>query len=79
MTQNGTIERLTVEEIETLQIDGALRLLGQHSNHLIEINQSIADALQERLIADCKLNKLKSTKSTLIQNMKALECIARSA
>lgn len=81
MSNNGTfqINRLSDEEIETLQVDSALRLLAQHTNHIIQINQEIADALQEKLIAECRLNKLKSTKSTLTQNMRALECIARSA
>ena len=71
------IKKLTTEEIETLQVDAALRLLGEHSNQLAGLNEEICNAMKEVLTAKMKLQELQSTKEIIIEMMRAEKAIAQ--
>lgn len=73
------VKNLSPEEIESLQVDSALRLLANHTVHLNTINSELSKALQAEAQARCLTIQLKHAKSTLVSNMRSLECIARSA
>jgi len=71
------IKTLTDEEIQTLQVDAALRLLGGYSNQLVLVNQRLVNAMKDVLIAKCRLQELQSTKETLIEMIRAVKAIAQ--
>ena len=71
------IKTLTDEEIQTLQVDASLRLLGEYSKQLVELNTEMIVAMKEVLIAKCKLQELTQTKETLIEMMRAVKTIAQ--
>jgi hypothetical protein len=73
------IPNLTQDEIQTLQVDAALRLIGQNTVLLTRLNRQIGQALIEKGQADIKLSKLKEDKKTLIELQRALKVIAEKA
>ena len=73
------IQFLTPEEIETLQVDAALRLLGKNVKILVELNKEIGLALIEKGQAEVKLQQLKQTKNTLIEMNRCLKTIAQGS
>jgi hypothetical protein len=73
------IRKLTPEEIQTLQVDAALRLLGEYSNQLAEVNARICEAMKKVLSDKIALQELQSTKETLVEMMRALKTIAQRA
>ena len=61
------IQKLTKEEIETLQVDAVLRLLGGFTNQLIDLNAEISQAIIARGRVDIKLQQLKNDKQSLVE------------
>jgi|WetSurMetagenome_2_1015567.scaffolds.fasta_scaffold472350_2 hypothetical protein len=72
------ITTLTNEQILSLDSAACQRLLGDHTKLLVENNEALKTALQERMKADCRLAELKQNKSVLIANMRALAIIAKN-
>ena len=72
------IERLTVDQINTLQVDAALRLLGSYSNQIIDCNQLISQALIAKGKADIALMQLKNDKSCLVELCRNLKVLVNS-
>ena len=70
---------LTPEEIQTLQVDAALRLIGENTVHLSRLNIQIGQAISELGNAKVKLDQLKNDKSTLIELQRALKVICERA
>lgn len=70
------IKKLTSEEIQTLQNDAALRLIGEYSNLLADVNQSISQAIIKLGNAKIELDCLKNDKQTLVEMIRALKVIA---
>lgn len=68
---------LTPEEIETLQVDSALRLIGTYTTTLTELNKQIRQATIELGTARTKLDFLKNDKATVVEMLRALKVIAK--
>jgi hypothetical protein len=73
------IQHLTTEEINTLQVDACLRILGENNNILNEVNTALIEAMTEELKARTKVMQLKETKRALVQQLKTLSVIAARA
>lgn len=73
------IKHLSDDEVQSLQVDAALRCLGENNNILSEINTELVGAMQEELYAKTKVMQLKETKRALIQQLKTLSVIAARA
>jgi len=75
-TQFIEIPTLTPEQIESLQVDAAIRLIGEYSVILTRIGKQIRRAMLEAGEAKMKLDQLKADKQTLIELMRAIKVIA---
>jgi hypothetical protein len=72
------IPKLTRNEIETLQVDAAMRTMGNLSNSLVEINQELGLAISDLGQARVKVEKLKADKQTVVELMRALKVLVQS-
>jgi len=70
------IPHLTEEEINTLQVDAALRLIGQNTVLLVRLNRQIGQAMIAFGQAKIHLDKLREEKRTLIELQRSLKVIA---
>jgi len=70
---------LTPQEIQTLQVDAALRLVGEYSSQLPLINNQISEAIVQKYQAESNLQKLKNNKKTMIEMLRALKVIVNNA
>jgi hypothetical protein len=73
------IKTLTPEEIQTLQVDSALRLIGEYTVILSNLNQEIGQAIIDVGQAQIKLQQLKNDKQTLIEMLRSLKVICERA
>lgn len=78
-SSNHRIKTLTTEEINTLQCDAALRLLMEHSNLLVDINNELMVSNRSMLEAKIKVDECKNNIRIIKQNMMAFQTIARAA
>ena len=69
------IPTLTKEEIQLLQVDAAQRLIGELSSLLPGINSDIHQFIIKKGQADIELEKLKHSKNTIIEMMRALKVV----
>lgn len=69
------IQKLTIEEIQTLQVDAAMRVIASNSNLLVEINNEMFTALNELGQARIKVEVLKEKKSSIIEQNRALKTV----
>ena len=69
------IQRLSIEEIQTLQVDAAMRIIATNSNLLVEINGEMFTALGELGQARIRVEVLKEKKSTIIEQNRALKTV----
>ena len=69
------IPKLTKEEIQTLQVDAALRLMGELTTTLTELNADLGFAISELGNARVKVEKLKADKQTCVEILRALKVI----
>ncbi|MDD3947405.1 MAG: hypothetical protein PHI19_06160 [Clostridia bacterium] len=67
---------LTPEQINTLQVDAAIRLIGEYTVILTRINKQVRDQMLQFGQAKMKLDELKNDKQTLIELMRAVKVIA---
>ena len=72
------IETLTNTEIQSLQIDAAMRLVGKHSVILTQLNNDISQAIIAKGKADIALQTLKNDKSTIIELIRALKIMVQN-
>ena len=70
---------LAPEEINTLQVDAALRTMGAIDAALHQINLDLYEANIEYYDAKKELDSLKHIKSTLIERARNLKAIVNSA
>ncbi len=73
------IPTLSHEQIQSLQTDAALRLIGSHTVLLTKLNTEIGQAILAKGKADITLQRLKNDKSTIIENMRALKVMVANA
>jgi len=73
------IKTLTPEEIETLQVDAALRLIGENTVLLTRVNRQIGEAIVARGKADMELQQVKNDKQTLVELLRALKVLCERA
>lgn len=76
--QSYKIPKLTNEEIQTLQVDAALRMVGKLTNVLVEINKELGMAISELGQSRVKVEKLKADKQTVIELQRALKVMVLS-
>jgi hypothetical protein len=72
------IPKLTKEEIQTLQVDAALRLMGDLTTMLTELNCDLGFAISELGKARVAVEKLKADKSTVVEILRALKVIVHN-
>lgn len=72
------IKDLTHEQIQTLQTDAALRLIGEHTILLNKLSTQIGQAILAKGNADIKLQQLLNQKKTLVEIMRALKTVVQS-
>jgi len=73
------ITSLSHEEVEQLQVDQALRIMGLIDRALTELNKEMYQANAEYYEAKRKLDDLKNTKSLLVERARNLKSIVMSA
>ena len=72
------IQKLTIEEIQSLQVDAAMRIIATNSNLLVEVNCEMFTALNELGQARIKVEVLKEKKSTIIEQNRALKVVIQN-
>ena len=72
------IKPLTDEEIQTLQVDSALRKIGEIDKYLYEINIKISEAMNTAGQANLELEILKSQKSLLVERARNLKVFVKN-
>jgi len=72
---NYDIASLSPEEIQSLQVDQALRIMGMIDQALAELNKEMYQANAEYYEAKRKLDDLKNTKSLLVERARNLKSI----
>ena len=70
---------LTPDEIQTLQVDAALRLIGEYTVIISRLNREIGEAICEKGQAEVKLQQLRNDKQTIIEMLRSLKVIAERA
>ncbi len=70
---------LTPEEIQTLQVDAALRLIGEYTALLAKFGCQIGEAIIEKGKANIALDQLKNDKQTLIEMLRGLKVLVERA
>ncbi len=73
------IKTLTDEEIQTLQVDSALRLVGEYTVLLSRLNKQIGQAIIDLGRAKTNLDTLKNDKGTIIEMLRSLKVICERA
>jgi len=73
------IKPLTPEEANTIQVDAALRKMGELDEALYELNLEIAQAEEEYFKAKRNLEILKQTKQIIVERMRNLKAIVQNA
>ena len=73
------IPRLTKEEIQSLQTDAALRMIGDLTSTIIDINCEMGLAISELGIARVRVERLKADRSTVVELMRALKVIVQGS
>ena len=73
------IAALSAEEIQSLQVDQALRIMGLIDQALAELNKEMYLANAEYYEAKRKLDDLKNTKSLLVERARNLKAIVSGA
>lgn len=72
------IKKLTIDEIQSLQVDAAMRIIAENSNLLVEINGDMFTALNELGQARLKVEVLKEKKNTIIEQNRALKTVIQN-
>ncbi|MCD6478253.1 MAG: hypothetical protein J7K87_04585, partial [Candidatus Aenigmarchaeota archaeon] len=67
------VKPLTPEEANTIQVDAALRKMGELDEALYELNLEIAQAEEEYFKAKRNLEILKQTKQIIVERMRNLK------
>jgi hypothetical protein len=73
------VETLTPEQVQTLQVDQALRIMAQIDVALTELNRAMYEANAEYYEAKRKLDDLKNTKSLLVERARNLKEIVKNS
>lgn len=72
------VQKLTPEEIQTLQVEAAQRILANNVNLLAENNNEMFIALGELGEARIKVEQLKNKKSIIIEQNRALRTVVQN-
>ncbi len=73
--ENYNLQKLTSGQIQELQLDSAMRIIEENSNNLIDIEKDLYDALFELGKWRIKVEQLKSIKSMVIEQNRALKVV----
>ena len=72
------LPKLTSQEIATLQVEQALRILEENSNLLADIESELFDSIAEYGKWRIKVEQLKSLKSTITEMNRALKALVQN-
>ncbi len=72
------IPKLTNKQIETLQVDAAIRMMGKLANTTVDINRELGLAISDLGQARVKVEQLKADKQTAIELMRAIKVMVQS-
>ena len=72
------IKKLTAAQIAELQVEQALRILEENSNLLADIERELFDAIGEYGKWKIKKDQLKSLKSTIVEQCRALKSVVQN-
>lgn len=78
MNFKDQIKKLTAAEIAELQIEQALRILAENSNLLADIEAELFDAIGEHGKWQIKVEQLKSLKSAITEQNRALKSVVQN-
>ena len=79
MLDKLSIASLTSEEIQTLQTEAALRIMGQIDVALCELNKEMYIANAEYYEAKRNLDDMKNTKALLVERARNLKAIVSNS
>ncbi len=77
MLEAFEVTTLTPEQIQTLQADEALRIMGMIDFALAELNKELISANDRYFEAKRHLDNLKNTKSTLVERARVLKTLVQ--
>ena len=69
------IQKLSAQEISELQVEQALRILAKNSNLLVDIEAELFDSIAEYGKWRIKVDQLKSIKSAIVEQDRALKSV----
>ena len=75
---NFNLQKLTAEQIRELQTDQALRIIEENANILSDIENELFDAIGELGKWRIKTEQLKSLKSTIVEQNRALSTVVKN-
>jgi hypothetical protein len=73
------ISPLTLEEVQTLQTDSALRKIGELDGVLVEINRLLAEKFEKYQKAKIELEIAKTKKDIIIERARNLKAFVKGA
>ncbi len=73
--ENYNLQKLSAQEIQELQVNKAMQIIEENSNNLIDIEKDLYDALSELGKWRIKVEQLKSIKSMVIEQNRALKVV----
>ncbi len=72
------IQKLTAQQIQELQIDEAMRVIETNVNNLADIEKALFDAIAEKGKWSIKVEQLKSYKSMVTEQNRALKVVVQN-
>ncbi len=78
MDNKYKIQKLTSQEIAELKVDRALRVIAENTNTIADIESELFNAIGELGKWDIRVQQLKSLKSTIIEQNRALKAVVQN-
>lgn len=78
MKIENNFQKLTAQEIQELQVDKAMRRILDNTNNLADIEKALFDAVSELGKWRIKVEQLKSLKSMIIEQNRALKTVIQN-
>lgn len=76
--ENYNFQKLSAQEIQELQADNAMRKMLDNNNSLTDVEKALFDAIAELGKYRIKVEQLKSLKSMIIEQNRALKVVVQN-
>lgn len=76
--ENYNFQKLTAREIQELQADKAMRVIEINCNNLADVEKELFDVIAERGKYQIREQQLKSLKSMIIEQNRALKTVVQN-